>query len=86
MQFGERENCGWDDCDLGNEVDCDGVLSLWVCGSVFEEWESIEGGGVEGVDELLFAGVVVPSQSECDASRHQTRQSVHLREWRDQVG
>ena len=30
--------------DLGNDVDCDGVLSLWVCGSVFEEWESIEGG------------------------------------------
>ena len=48
-------------------VDCDGVLSLWVCGSVFEEWESIEGGGVERGGELLFAGVVVSSQSQCDA-------------------
>ena len=43
-------------------VDCDGVLSLWVRGSVFEEWESIEGGGIEGGDELWFTGVVVSSQ------------------------
>ena len=42
-------------------VDCDGVLSLWVCGSVPEEWESIEGGGVARGGELLFAGVVVSS-------------------------
>ena len=48
-------------------VDCDGVLSLWFCGGVFEERESIEGGGVEGGGELLFAGVVASSQSECDA-------------------
>ena len=48
-------------------VDRDGVLSLWVCGSVFEGWESIEGGGVARGGELLFAGVVVPAQSECDA-------------------
>ena len=42
-----REVEFWVRCvDLGNDVDCDGVLSLWVCGSVFEEWESIEGGGV----------------------------------------
>ena len=42
-----REAEFWVRCvDLGNDVDCDGVLSLWVCGSVFEEWESIEGGGV----------------------------------------
>ena len=27
-------------------VDCDGILSLWICGSVFEAWESIEGGRV----------------------------------------
>ena len=67
-------------------VDCDGILSLWFCGSVFEEWKSIEGGRVEGGGELLFAGVVVSSQSKCDAPRHQARQSVHLREWRDQVG
>ena len=43
-------------------VDCDGVLPLWFCGSVFEEWESIEGGGIEGGGEWLFAGVVVSSQ------------------------
>ena len=49
-------------------VDCDGVLSLWVCGSVPEEWESIEGGGVARGGELLFAGVVIPSQPQCDAS------------------
>ena len=24
-------------CGLGNDVDCDGILSLWVCGGVFEE-------------------------------------------------
>ena len=46
MCYEEKESYGWDDCELGNEVDCDGVLSLWFCGSVFEEWESIEGGGV----------------------------------------
>ena len=40
-------------------VDCDGILSLWVCWSVFEEGESVERGGVEGDRELLFAGVVV---------------------------
>ena len=45
--------------ELGNDVDCDGVLPLWVCGSVFEEGESVERGGVEGGGELLFAGVVV---------------------------
>ena len=58
---------GWGEWDLGNGVDCDGILPLWVCGSVFEEWESIEGGGVERGGELLFAGLVVSSQSECDA-------------------
>ena len=35
--------------------------------SVFEERESIEGGGVAGGGELLFAGLVLSSQSECDA-------------------
>ena len=30
--------------DLGNDVDCDGVLSLWVHSIILEEWESIEGG------------------------------------------
>ena len=44
--YEEKESYGCDDCELGNEVDCDGILPLWVCGSVFEEWESIEGGGV----------------------------------------
>ena len=29
-------------CGLGNDVDCDGVLSLWVCWSVFEEGKSVE--------------------------------------------
>ena len=48
-------------------VDRDGVLSLWVYWSVFEEWESVEGGGVERGGELLFAGVVVPSQPQCDS-------------------
>ena len=46
MLYAERASCGWDDCELGNVVDCDGILSLWFCGSVFEEWESIEGGRV----------------------------------------
>ena len=52
---------------MNDELDCDGILPLWVCGSVFEEWESIEGGGVERGGELLFAGVVVPTQEECDS-------------------
>ena len=52
---------------MGDDVDCDGVLPLWVDRSVFEEWESIEGGGVEGGGELLFAGVVVSSPEEYDA-------------------
>ena len=52
---------------MSDRLDCDGVLSLWIYWSVFEEWESIEGGGVEGDCELLFAGVVISSQSECDA-------------------
>ena len=43
-------------------VDCDGVLSLWVCGSIFEEWKSIEGEGIEGDGELLFAGSGLSSQ------------------------
>ena len=30
--------------DLGNDVDCDGVLSLWVHSIILEEWESVEGG------------------------------------------
>ena len=48
-------------------VDRDGVLSLWVDWSVFKEWESVKGGRVARGGELLFAGVVVPAQSECDA-------------------
>ena len=28
--------------ELGNDVDCDGVLPLWVCGSVFEEGKSVD--------------------------------------------
>ena len=31
---------------LGNAVDCDGILSLWVHSIILEEWKSIEGGGV----------------------------------------
>ena len=52
-------------------VDCDGVLPLWVSSSVPEERESVEGGGVEGGGELLFAGVELSaceehhSQGEC---------------------
>ena len=67
-------------------VDSDGILSLRVHSIILEKWESIEGGRVERGGELLFAGVVVSSQSECDASRHQARQSIHFREWCDQVG
>ena len=52
---------------MDDDVDCDGVLPLWVDWSVFEEWESIEGEGVEGGGELLFAGVIVPAQEEYDA-------------------
>ena len=50
-------------------VDCYGILSLWVHSIILEEWESIEGGRVERGGELLFAGVVVSSQSKCDAPR-----------------
>ena len=32
--------------ELGNDVDCDGVLSLWVYSIILEKRESIEGGGV----------------------------------------
>ena len=49
-------------------VDCDGILSLRVHSIILKEWESIEGGGVARGGELLFAGVVVSSQSKCDAS------------------
>ena len=78
MCYEEKESYGCDDCELGNEVDCDGILPLWVHSIILEEWESVEGGGVAGGSELLFARVVVSSQSECDAPRHQTRQSVHF--------
>ena len=69
MCYEEKESYGWDDCELGNEVDCDGILPLWVYSIILEEWESVEGGGVERGGELLFAGVVVSSQSQCDAPR-----------------
>ena len=42
----ERESYGCDDCELGNGIDCDGILSLWVHSIILEEWESIEGGRV----------------------------------------
>ena len=42
-------------------VDCDGILSLWVCWSVSEEGKSVELGGVEGDRELLFVGVELSS-------------------------
>ena len=29
-------------CGLGNDVDCDGILSLRVCWSVFEERKSVD--------------------------------------------
>ena len=45
-------------------VDCDGVLSLWICGSVSEEGESVERGGVTGGGELLFAGVELSACEE----------------------
>ena len=45
-------------------VDCDGVLSLWVCGSVSEEGESVERGRVERGGELLFAGVELSACEE----------------------
>ena len=35
--------------------------------SVFEERESIEGGRVAGGGELLFAGLVLSAQQECDS-------------------
>ena len=46
MCYEEKESCGWGDWCLGNEVDCDGILSLWFHSIILEEWESIEGGGV----------------------------------------
>ena len=46
MCYEERESYGCDDCELGNEVDCDGILSLWVHSIILEEWESNEGGRV----------------------------------------
>ena len=63
----EKGSCGCVAAELNDELDCDGVLSLWFCGSVFEEWESIEGGGGARGGELLFAGVVVSAQSKCDS-------------------
>ena len=50
--------------ELGNDVDCDGVLSLWVCGSVSEEGESVERGRAAGGGELLFAGVELSACEE----------------------
>ena len=46
MCYEERESYGCDACELGNEVDCDGILPLWVHSIILEERESIEGGGV----------------------------------------
>lgn len=43
-------------------VDCDGILPLWFCGSVFKEWESSEGEGIERDGKLLFAGSGLSSQ------------------------
>ena len=40
----EKASCGCVVAKVNDRLDCDGVLSLWICGSVFEEWESIEGG------------------------------------------
>ena len=48
-------------------VDCDGVLPLWFYRKVFEKRKSSKGGGIARGGELLFAGVVVSAQSECDA-------------------
>ena len=39
---GVEERC----VDLGNDVDCDGVLSLWVYSIILEKRESTEGGRV----------------------------------------
>ena len=52
---------------LSNAIDCDEVLSLWICRGIFKKWESIEGGGVAGGGELLFTGVVLSAQQECDS-------------------
>ena len=42
-----REAEFWVRCvDLGNDVDCDGVLSLRVAAIVFGPWVCFEGGGV----------------------------------------
>ena len=59
----EKASCGCDDRSLGNDVDCDGVLLLWVSWSVFEIWESVEGGRVERSGQLLFAEVILSPQS-----------------------
>ena len=48
-------------------VDRDGILSLWVHSIILEVWESVEGGRVARGGELLFAGVVVSAQQECDS-------------------
>ena len=45
-------------------VDCDGVLSLWVCWSVSEERESVERGRAERGGELLFTGVELSACEE----------------------
>ena len=73
---------------LGNAVDCDGILSLRICGSVFEEWESIEGGGVERGGELLSAWLVIPPTEKYGSRSlnkvndsfvgHQAGQSAHF--------
>ena len=46
MCCGEKASCGCVVAKVNDRLDCDGVLPLWGCGSVFEEWESIEGGRV----------------------------------------
>ena len=55
-------------------VDCDGVLPLRVDRGLFEDGGGSEGGGVTGGGELLFAGVVVPAQQECDTPRGDSRE------------
>ena len=42
----ERESYGCDACELGNDVDCDGILSLRVAALVFRPWVCFEGGRV----------------------------------------
>ena len=57
-------------------VDCDGVLSLWVCGSVSEEGESVERGRAAGGGELIWLGLILRDPFQQQSSQFPRRDGV----------